>query len=284
MSSSSAFHGGDRARRRSPRPRARNRRSPVALHPGGDDARSARSTPSGRTTTWRRGRRSLGRRAPRGVDRGRSHRNFAQIDPASRLARALGGGAQSQRREPCCSRRRRRPGRGAGDMGMNAPALAGRCASGAARRSKRLWPPPRRRLENVSMAAETGAGTKRGADDSRRRGRPPTFAPATTALAGVPPRLPQPAFGARGVTAGGVTSVTTCETLCPRRLGKEKERENLSVASKREGEGETGRGRRSAKPRARESIALRVTLADGSARRRARSLSATLATRAYIAR
>ena len=78
-----------------------------------------------------------------------------------------------------------------------------------------------------------------------------------------------------------MTSETTRETVVSP-PGKEKERENLSVASK-EKEKRVGK-EVSAKPRAPESIALRVTLADGSTATGALPLGATLGdARAYIA-
>ena len=129
------------------------------------------------------------------------------------------------------------------------------------------------------MAAETGAGIETVAQmtpSARTTSTTPgTTAPIASAAA--------PASASRPERLAGesVTSETTRETVVSP-PGKEKERENLSVALK-EKEKRVGKDV-SAKPRAPESIALRVTLADGSTATGALPLGATLGdARAYIA-
>ena len=280
MSSSSAFHGGDvasaiQSARASARPLL------VALHPGGDDARSASLD-----AVWADDdvRGELGDHwvAVRLEASTAAHRNFAQIYPAhaSRVPSvvalnpndgsvlfASGDGDPDEAR---------------GMMGMNAEATRGKLRATRAAFQKTMAAAAMAALVKMSrMAAETGAGIETEAQmtpSARTTATTPgTTAPIASAAA--------PASASRPERLAGesVTSVTTRETVVSP-PGKEKERENLSVASK-EKEKEKRVGKEvSAKPRAPESIALRVTLADGSTATGALPLGATLGdARAYIA-
>jgi hypothetical protein len=275
MSSSSAFHGGDvasaiQSARASARPLL------VALHPGGDDARSASLD-----AVWADDdvRGELGDHwvAVRLEASTAAHRNFAQIYPAhaSRVPSvvaldpndgsvlfASGDGDPDETR---------------GMMGMNAEATRGKLRATRAAFQKTMAAAAMAAL--ARMAAETGAGIETVAQmtpSARTTSTTPgTTAPIASAAA--------PASASRPERLAGesVTSETTRETVVSP-PGKEKERENLSVSRPRGALKENSALK--AKPRVSESIALRVTLADGSTATGALPLGATLGdARAFIA-
>ena len=298
MSSSSAFHGGDvasaiQSARASARPLL------VALHPGGDDARSASLD-----AVWADDdvRGELGDHwvAVRLEASTAAHRNFAQIYPAhaSRVPSvvalnpndgsvlfASGDGDPDEAR----------------GVGTNAKATRGKLRSTRAAFQKAMAAAAMAAL--ARMAAATGAGNDTAAQtipSARTTSTTPgTTAPGTTApiaSASAPASASKPERLARLPSEESEeseeievreTRVVTARTPVVSPPEKEKERENrLAVSRPRDCLKEKPGGKdvsaKPAKPPAK-SVALRVTLADGSTATGALPVGATLGdARAFI--
>ena len=295
MSSSSAFHGGDvasaiQSARASARPLL------VALHPGGDDARSASLD-----AVWADDdvRGELGDHwvAVRLEASTAAHRNFAQIYPAhaSRVPSvvalnpndgsvlfASGDGDPDEAR----------------GVGTNAKATRGKLQATRAAFQKAMAAAAMAAL--ARMAAATGAGNDTAAQTTpsarTTSTTPGTTAPGTTAPIA---SASAPASASKPERLAGEseeseeseereTRVVTSRTPVVSPPEKEKERENLSVSRPRDCLKEKPGGKVgkdvSAKPaKPPESVALRVTLADGSTATGALPVGATLGdARAFI--